>query len=36
VATVDANGAIATPPLLTPSSTVLEKRIIQFGVKVDW
>jgi hypothetical protein len=36
VATVDANGAIATPPLLTPSSTVLEKRIVQFGVKVDW
>jgi len=45
-ATVDANGLIQTltgpngsilpNPSLAPSSTVLEKRIIQFGVKLDW
>jgi len=34
---VDANG-LATPGsnFLQPSSTVLEKRIVQFGVRVDW
>jgi hypothetical protein len=35
-ATVDANGNITTPPTLLPTSTVLEKRIVQFGVRVDW
>lgn len=35
-ATVDANGNITTPPSLLPTSTVLEKRIVQFGVRLDW
>jgi TonB dependent receptor-like, beta-barrel len=35
-ATVDANGVITTPPSLAPLSTVLEKRIVQFGVRLDW
>jgi hypothetical protein len=35
-ATVDANGLITTPPSLAPLSTVLEKRIVQFGVRLDW
>jgi len=35
-ATVDANGVITTPPSLSPLSTVLEKRIVQFGVRLDW
>ena len=34
---VDANG-VMTPgsSFLQPSSTVLEKRIVQFGVRLDW
>jgi len=34
---VDSNG-LATPgaSYLQPSSTVLEKRIVQFGIRVDW
>jgi hypothetical protein len=35
-ATVDAAGNITTAPTLAPSSTVLEKRIVQFGVRLDW
>ena len=35
-ATVDANGVAASPGPFAYNSTVLEKRIIQFGVKVDW
>jgi hypothetical protein len=34
--TVDANGAAAIPTTLTPVSTVLESRIIQLGIRVDW
>jgi hypothetical protein len=38
VMTVDPNTFQATAPanFLTPASTVLEKRIIQFGVRLDW
>jgi len=34
---VDSNG-LATPgaSFMQPSSTVLEKRIVQFGIRVDW
>jgi hypothetical protein len=34
---VDANG-LAQPgaSFLQPLSTVLEKRIVQFGIRVDW
>jgi hypothetical protein len=35
-ATVDATGNITTAPTLAPASTVLEKRIVQFGVRLDW
>jgi hypothetical protein len=35
-ATVDAAGNITGAPSLAPSSTVLEKRIVQFGVRLDW
>jgi hypothetical protein len=35
-AAVDAAGNITTPPTLLPTSTVLEKRIVQFGVRLDW
>jgi Carboxypeptidase regulatory-like domain/TonB dependent receptor len=35
-ATVDALGNITGAPSLAPSSTVLEKRIVQFGVRLDW
>jgi hypothetical protein len=35
-ATVDANGLITAAPSLAPTSTVLEKRIVQFGLRVDW
>jgi len=35
-ATVDANGNITSGPSLLPTSTVLEKRIVQFGVRLDW
>jgi len=35
-ATVDAAGNITGAPTLAPSSTVLEKRIVQFGVRLDW
>jgi Carboxypeptidase regulatory-like domain/TonB dependent receptor len=34
--TVDANGAGTVPSTLTPLSTVLEGRILQLGVRVDW
>jgi len=34
---VDANGlAQPSASFLQPSSTVLEKRIVQFGIRVDW
>ena len=34
---VDANGFMTPgPTFLQPSSTVLEKRIVQFGVRLDW
>jgi hypothetical protein len=34
---VDSNG-LATPgaSFMQPVSTVLEKRIVQFGIRVDW
>ena len=35
-ATVDAAGNITAAPSLAPLSTVLEKRIVQFGVRLDW
>ena len=35
-ATVDAAGVITKPATLAPVSTVLEGRIIQLGVRVDW
>ncbi len=34
--TVDANGNATIPSVLTPSSTVLESRIVQLGLRVDW
>jgi hypothetical protein len=33
---VDALGTPTLPTTFLPSSTVLEKRIVQFGVRVDW
>ena len=33
---VDALGIATLPTTFLPSSTVLEKRIVQFGVRVDW
>ncbi len=33
---VDATGAAAIPSLLVPTSTVLESRIVQLGIRVDW
>ncbi|MBZ5608808.1 MAG: TonB-dependent receptor [Acidobacteriia bacterium] len=35
-ATVNALGAITTPPSLARSSTVLEGRLIQLGIRADW
>jgi hypothetical protein len=35
-ATVNAAGAITTPPTFRPTSTVLEGRIVQFGLGVRW
>lgn len=35
-AAVDALGNITGQPTLAPLSTVLEKRIVQFGVRLDW
>lgn len=35
-ATVNAQGIITTPPSLAPTSTVLEGRLIQVGIRVDW
>ena len=35
-ATVNAQGLILTPPSLAPTSTVLEGRLIQLGIRVDW
>jgi hypothetical protein len=34
--TVDSTGAAAIPAVLVPASTVLESRIIQLGLRVDW
>jgi hypothetical protein len=34
--TVDPTGAAAVPTTLTPISTVLESRIIQLGIRLDW
>ena len=34
--TVDATGAATAPSFLTPTSTVLESRIVQLGLRVDW
>ena len=36
VVPVDANGTAIMPSQFFPSSTVLEKRIVQFGVRLDW
>ena len=33
---VDSFGLAQLPSVFAPSSTVLEKRIVQFGVRVDW
>jgi hypothetical protein len=35
-ATVNAQGIITAPPSLAPTSTVLEGRLIQLGIRVDW
>ena len=35
-ATVNAQGFITTPATLAPSSTVLEGRLIQLGIRADW
>jgi hypothetical protein len=35
-ATVNSTGAITVAPLLTPSGTVLEARILQFGAKIEF
>ena len=35
-ATVNAQGLVTTPPSLAPQSTVLEGRLIQLGIRVDW
>jgi len=35
-ATVNALGVVTTPPSLAPTSTVLEGRLIQLGIRVDW
>jgi hypothetical protein len=35
-AQVNSQGAITSPPTLAPVSTVLEGRIIQLGVRLDW
>jgi hypothetical protein len=35
-ATVNAAGAITTPPTYAPIATILEGRIIQLGVRADW
>jgi hypothetical protein len=34
--TVDATGAATIPTTLVPTSTVLESRIVQLGVRLDW
>jgi len=34
--TVDATGAATIPTTLVPISTVLESRIVQLGLRVDW
>jgi hypothetical protein len=34
--TVDSTGAATIPGLLVPTSTVLESRIVQLGLRVDW
>jgi hypothetical protein len=36
VATVNSAGAVITPPTLAPTSSVLEARILQFGLKVEF
>jgi hypothetical protein len=35
-ATTDSTGAILTAPTFKPTSTLLEARIIQFGLKIDF
>ena len=35
-ANVNAQGLVTTPPSLAPTSTVLEGRLIQLGIRVDW
>jgi len=35
-ATVNSLGVITTPPTLAPTSTVLEGRLMQLGIRVDW
>ena len=35
-ATVNAQGIITAQPSLAPTSTVLEGRLIQMGIRVDW
>ena len=36
VVPVDSFGIAQLPSVFAPSSTVLEKRIVQFGVRLDW
>jgi len=36
VVPVDATGAAILPTFFQPLSTVLEKRIVQFGIRLDW
>ena len=35
-AATNATGFITTPPTLAPTSTVLEGRLIQLGIRADW
>ncbi len=35
-ATVNSSGIITAPPSLAPTSTVLEGRLVQLGIKVTW
>lgn len=35
-ASVSSTGAVTTPPTLTPSGTVLEARILQFGARIEF
>jgi hypothetical protein len=35
-ATVNSQGIVTTAPSLAPTSTVLEGRLIQLGIRADW